>query len=147
MMGIGIAGLGPRGTRLAYWLMGAGYFCAVYDCDTTRVRELARAGASGCDTLGDLVRALEPPRIVWLVPEGGHISCEAVEDLAGLLEKGDVLAESAGMNPLNYLRHERLLAERGVDYLYFGITGSARWEAFELIHKSFIRATASGQFI
>jgi 6-phosphogluconate dehydrogenase len=60
------------GADMVCRLMAGGHQCAVFDLNPDNVKRLTGEGASGAASLGELVRALVPPRIVWvMVPARG----------------------------------------------------------------------------
>src|SRR4051812_23938197 len=59
VMQLGMVGLGRMGANLVRRLMQDGHECVVYDVQPDAVRSLAGEGATGAETLADLVAKLE----------------------------------------------------------------------------------------
>jgi len=55
-------GLGRMGANMVRRLLNGGHECVVFDASPKAVEELAKRGASGAATLGDLVGKLAKPR-------------------------------------------------------------------------------------
>jgi len=77
-MQIGMIGLGRMGANMVRRLMRGGHELAVHDAVPAAVQGLAREGAVGADSLGDLVRRLRPPRVVWLIGVPVHVLAAAL---------------------------------------------------------------------
>ncbi|MDE2630400.1 MAG: NAD-binding protein, partial [Alphaproteobacteria bacterium] len=73
-MEIGIVGLGRMGANIARRLMRGGHSVVAFDISADAVAALARAGATGADSLAGLAVALKPPRTVWLMLPAGKIT-------------------------------------------------------------------------
>src|SRR5262245_61068294 len=92
-MEIGIVGLGRMGGNIARRLMKAGHRTVGYDRSDEAVMGATKDGAQGGSGLKDLVGKLKPPRAIWLMLPAGEITESAVTELAGLLERGDILID------------------------------------------------------
>jgi 6-phosphogluconate dehydrogenase len=64
-MQIGMVGLGRMGGNIAHRLLRAGHSAVVYGHNPDAVRGLAMDGATGAESLEELVTKLEAPRVVW----------------------------------------------------------------------------------
>src|SRR5207245_8443873 len=65
-MRIGMIGLGRMGANMVRRLVKGGHECVAYDRKPATVAALAAEGAQGAKSLAELVRALPPPRAVWI---------------------------------------------------------------------------------
>ena len=81
-------GLGRMGANLVRRLMRDGHDCVVYDVNADAVAALAGEGATGADSLADLVAKLEPPRAAWIMVPAGYVQ-GTLDELSGLMESGD----------------------------------------------------------
>lgn len=61
-MQLGVVGLGRMGSNITRRLMRDGHTCVVFDVNAKPVKELAREGATGSDSLDELVEKLTAPR-------------------------------------------------------------------------------------
>ena len=59
------------GGNISRRLMRAGHKTVVYDRNTDAVDALAKDGAAGVGGLADMVKALTPPRAVWVMLPAG----------------------------------------------------------------------------
>jgi 6-phosphogluconate dehydrogenase len=63
-MQLGMIGLGRMGTNIVRRVMDKGHECVVYDRDPQAVKTLAGKGATGVESVTELARKLNPPRMV-----------------------------------------------------------------------------------
>jgi len=115
-------GLGRMGANMVRRLMAAGHECVVYNQSPGPVQQLASEGATPSDSLQDFVAKLEQPRAVWIMIPAAVVDSE-IEQLAPLLEAGDVLIDGGNSYYHDDLRRSAALAERGIDYLDVGTSG------------------------
>ncbi len=123
-MQLGMVGLGRMGANIVRRLQKAGNFSAVvYDKSAEAVSALAAEGATGAVTLADLVRRLEAPRTVWVMLPAGRVTEEAIDELGGLLKRGDVIIDGGNTFWQDDIRRSKELHERGIHYLDVGTSG------------------------
>src|SRR5579884_277820 len=122
-MQIAMVGLGRMGANMVRRLMHDGHECVVYDRASEVVSELAGEGAVGSSSLADLVGKLKPPRPVWVMLPAGEVTDNTIAELASLLSKGDVVIDGGNTHYVDDVRHSKLLAERGVDFIDCGTSG------------------------
>ena len=120
-----IIGLGVMGSSLALNLDRNGFSPAVYNRTHQKARDLERQGGEirAYQTLGELVRALRPPRkILLMVPAGDPVD-SLIPELAGLLEAGDILIDGGNSHYKDTERRIRDTRDRGFHFLGMGISG------------------------
>ena len=122
-MQLGIIGLGRMGANIARRLMRAGHSCAVHDTDAAPRAALAREGAVDCGSLAALVKALAPPRAVWLMLPAGAVTQQAVDQLAGLLSPGDTIIDGGNTFWKDDIARAKSLRAKGLHYLDIGTSG------------------------
>jgi 6-phosphogluconate dehydrogenase len=122
-MQIGIVGLGRMGANIARRLMRYGHACVVHDRDPAPGRLLSAEGAIPAASSAELVKALEKPRIVWLMLPAGATTEAAIAELSGLLEAGDTLIDGGNTFWKDDVRRARELKARGLHYLDVGTSG------------------------
>src|SRR6202034_2036391 len=92
-MQLGVVGLGRMGGNIAQRLMQHGHSCVVYDKSAEAVAALRSKGATGSDGVADLAARLSAPRAVWLMLPAGAITEDAVRQLHGVLQSGDIIID------------------------------------------------------
>ena len=115
-------GLGRMGANLVRRLMRAGHQCVVYDVNPEAARPLVDEGAIGADNLADFVRALHPPRAIWIMIPAAFVGA-TIEELEPLVEAGDVLIDGGNSFFEDDIVRATRLAAQGVTYLDVGTSG------------------------
>ena len=122
-MRIGMIGLGRMGGNMVRRLMRGGHECVVYDRSPESVAASAAEGAVGATSLADLVSKLSGPRVVWvMVPSGGPTE-STVNELAGLLQPGDIAIDGGNSYYKDDVRRASALQTKGLHYIDVGTSG------------------------
>jgi 6-phosphogluconate dehydrogenase len=123
-MQIGMIGLGKMGGNMSRRLMKAGHHCVVYARSAKTRDALAKDGATAAASIADLVKTLgEKPRALWLMLPAGSVTEETVEQLAGLLERDDIIIDGGNSFYKDDIRRAKKLAEQGIRYVDCGTSG------------------------
>jgi 6-phosphogluconate dehydrogenase len=122
-MQLAMVGLGRMGANLVRRLMKDGHDCVVYDVNPDAVRGLAREGATGADSLADLVGKLATPRAVWVMVPAGEITGRTVDGLAEHLEPDDVIIDGGNTYYRDDIARAAALSESGIHYVDVGTSG------------------------
>ena len=96
-MQLGMIGLGRMGANIVRRIMRDGHTAVAYDVSADAVAALAAEGAVGATTLPDFVAALDKPRVAWVMIPAG-ITDKVVDDLADLMEPGDIIINGGNSN-------------------------------------------------
>ncbi len=112
-MHIGLVGLGKMGHNMRERLRRAGLEVTGYDRDP----EISDAGS-----LAEMVGALPAPRTVWIMVPAGVVPT-VVDELAALLDEGDLVIEGGNSRFSEDAVHADRLAEHGIGYLDCGVSG------------------------
>ncbi|KMY69108.1 6-phosphogluconate dehydrogenase [Desulfocarbo indianensis] len=121
-MQVGMIGLGRMGLGLAKRLLQKGHQVAAYNRTFAKAEKLAAQGAHPARTLAELTRLLSPPRAVWLMLPAGAVQ-PILDELAGLLEPGDIVLEGGNSPYAEDAPRAAQLARGGVQYLDVGVSG------------------------
>jgi 6-phosphogluconate dehydrogenase len=113
-MELGLVGLGKMGGNMRERLRAAGHTVLGYD---------RNPDVSDASSLEDLVGKLSTPRTIWLMLPSGPITHEAIEDLVGLLDDGDLVIEGGNSRYTDDRVHAAELAAHGIHYLDCGVSG------------------------
>ncbi len=120
-MQIAIVGLGRMGANIGRRLMKYGHQVVGFDANQAAVKALE--GATPAASLADVVKALTPPRAVWVMLPAGKITEETIQELGGLLSKGDVVIDGGNTYFKDDVRRAHGLREKGIAYLDVGTSG------------------------
>ncbi|MHB8342443.1 MAG: phosphogluconate dehydrogenase (NAD(+)-dependent, decarboxylating) [Mycobacteriales bacterium] len=122
-MQLGMVGLGRMGSNLVRRLLPAGHECVVFDVNSSQVTDLQAGGATGADSLDQLVEKLHPPRAVWIMVPAGQIAEQTVRELGDRLEAGDVIIDGGNSYYRDDIARAVTLADKGIHYLDVGTSG------------------------
>ena len=129
---IGLVGLAVMGQNLALNMADHDLRVAVYNrtAETTDdfvagpAAEAARSGSIvPTTTLPDLVAAVARPRRIMLMVRAGGVVDAVIEQLAPLLEEGDVIIDGGNSHHDDSTRRQRSLADRGLLFVGAGVSG------------------------
>ncbi len=121
-MQLGMIGLGRMGANIVRRLMRDGHDCVAYDNNADAVKGLVDEGATGADSMEDFVSKLNTPRVVWVMIPAG-ITGKVVEQVADLLEDGDIIIDGGNSNYHDDVRRAKQLKEKGLHYVDAGTSG------------------------
>jgi 6-phosphogluconate dehydrogenase len=122
-MQLGMVGLGRMGANMVRRLVREGHELVVYDVSADAVAALAKeTGATGADSLEDLVSKLTAPRAVWtMVPAA--FTDETIYKLADIVDEGDTLIDGGNSYYRDDLSRAEQLGPRGIHYIDVGTSG------------------------
>jgi 6-phosphogluconate dehydrogenase len=122
-MQLGMIGLGRMGGNMVRRLLRARHEVVVYST-TAKTREAfaKETGAVAAASLKDLVARLRPPRVVWLMVPAAAVD-GTLGDLAGLVERDDVVVDGGNTHYIDDIRRAKSLARPGVHYVDCGTSG------------------------
>ncbi|MFQ5736091.1 MAG: phosphogluconate dehydrogenase (NAD(+)-dependent, decarboxylating) [Thermodesulfobacteriota bacterium] len=122
-MHIGMVGLGKMGLNMARRLTQGGHTVTGYNKTPERIEEAAAEGIGGASSLPALVEALPSPRVVWLMIPAGRPVDETIEELKGLLSKGDIVVDGGNSFYKDAIARAGALGALGIRFLDVGVSG------------------------
>ncbi|GJD80160.1 6-phosphogluconate dehydrogenase [Methylobacterium gregans] len=122
-MQLGMIGLGRMGGNIVRRLLRDGHSAVVYDRDPKAVAALVEAGATGADSLADLVAKLEAPRAAWVMLPAGAITEETVRQLGDLMAPEDTIIDGGNSFYGDDVRRAGELRPKGIHYVDVGTSG------------------------
>jgi 6-phosphogluconate dehydrogenase len=122
-MQLGMIGLGRMGANIVRRIMRDGHTAVVYDRDPAAVAALVAEGAVGADSLADLAAKMTAPRNVWIMVPAGAITEAVVNELGGLLDRGDTMIDGGNSYYRDDIRRSESLRPQGVHYVDCGTSG------------------------
>ena len=86
------------------------------------IKPLEKVGAVPATTLDELVSKLTPPRAIWLMVPAAIVD-QMIEQLAGKLQRGDILIDGGNSYYHDDVRRSAALKPRGIHYVDVGTSG------------------------
>jgi 6-phosphogluconate dehydrogenase len=122
---IGFVGLGRMGGNMVTRIRrDSDHDVVAYDRDKDTVKKVAGAtGARGANSLANLVKKLDAPRMVWIMVPAGAATQDTVDKLAKLLDKGDMIIDGGNSKWTDDMARAKTLKKAGIDYLDVGTSG------------------------
>jgi 6-phosphogluconate dehydrogenase len=121
---IGFVGMGRMGGGMSHRIVrDSDHEVVVFDADREAVRRAAATGAVGSSSLADIVRRLEPPRIVWLMLPAGQITQRTIDRLAKLLDRDDTIVDGGNTKWSEDKDRAKQLKRSGIHYVDVGTSG------------------------
>ena len=121
-MQLGMIGLGRMGANMVERLMNDGHECVVFDPNPDAVKALEAKGATGADSVADLVSKLDGPRAVWMMVPAGVVD-GLLDEVSAAVEKGDIVIDGGNSYYIDDLRRSKEMAEKGIEYVDCGVSG------------------------
>jgi 6-phosphogluconate dehydrogenase len=125
---IGLIGLAVMGENLVLNMESHGFTVAVFNRTTSRVDNFLAGRAKGkkivgCHSVQELVAALKRPRKVMMMVKAGPAVDEVIEEVAPLLQPGDILIDGGNTHYPDTTRRTKALKARGLLYIGTGVSG------------------------
>jgi 6-phosphogluconate dehydrogenase len=123
-MQIGFIGLGKMGGNMVTRIRRDSDIDVVaFDFSADAVKTAEEHGASGSDSLEDLVSKLSPPRAVWIMVPAGKPTEDTIDKLLGVFEEGDTIIDGGNSKWTESIDRHAKCAERGVRFVDVGTSG------------------------
>ncbi len=125
---MGLIGLAVMGENLVLNMESHGYAVAVYNRTPARVDDFVAGRAKGkrivgCHSVQELVAALKRPRKLMMMVKAGPAVDQVIEEVAPLLEPGDILIDGGNTHYPDTTRRTKALKERGLLFIGTGVSG------------------------
>jgi 6-phosphogluconate dehydrogenase len=125
---LGVTGLATMGANLARNAAHKGFAVAVHNRTESRTRELLEGHGDEGELVGtfstaEFVAALARPRRILVMVKAGPPVDAVLEELAGLLDEGDLLIDGGNSYYEDTVRREQAMAARGLGFLGTGVSG------------------------
>jgi 6-phosphogluconate dehydrogenase len=120
---LGMIGLGRMGGNMAERCLRNGHSMVVYDRDPAAIQKYVAKGAIGANSTADLFKKLEKPRAAWVMLPCGPITENAVQELGGLMEEGDIVIDGGNSYFKDDIRRSNQLKSKGIHYVDVGTSG------------------------
>jgi 6-phosphogluconate dehydrogenase len=121
-MQLGMIGLGRMGANIVRRIMRDGHTAVAFDTNEDNVAALESEGATGARTLEEFVAKLDKPRVAWVMVPAG-VTGAVVNQLAALMESGDIIIDGGNSNYREDIDRAGELKPKGIHYVDIGTSG------------------------
>jgi 6-phosphogluconate dehydrogenase len=122
-MQLGLIGLGRMGGHMAKRLIDAGHAVVAYDLDPAHLEEARAFGADVAGSPADLVKALQAPRVVWIMVPHGQPTVQTIDTLTSLLSAGDLIIDGGNSHYQGSIAAAASCSRRGIEFIDAGVSG------------------------
>jgi len=123
-MQIGFIGLGKMGGNMVHRIRrDSDIEVVAFDFSADAVKAAEEHGASGADSLEDLVAKLAAPRAVWIMVPAGKPTEDTIDMLLGMFSEGDTIIDGGNSKWTESVDRHAKCAERGVHFVDVGTSG------------------------
>ena len=125
---IGVTGLAVMGSNIARNFARHGYTVALHNRSIAKTDALIENhGGDGdfirTETMAEFAAALERPRRALIMVKAGDATDAVIEELAGVMEPGDVIIDGGNSLYTDTIRREAAMSARGLNFVGAGISG------------------------
>jgi 6-phosphogluconate dehydrogenase len=121
---IGFVGMGRMGGGMAHRIVrDSDLEVVVFDVDPAARARAAATGAEAAASLGDLVKQLPAPRIVWVMLPAGDVTQSTIDRLAKLMDRDDTIVDGGNTKWTEDKRRAGELKKSGIHYVDVGTSG------------------------
>ena len=119
-----MVGLGRMGANMTERLIRGGHDVVAFDRSPDAVKDVASKGASGANSLEELVSKLKnSPKVVWLMVPSGKPTDDTIDALLKLLGQGDVIIDGGNTNWKEGLSAYDRCKAKGISLVDAGTSG------------------------
>jgi 6-phosphogluconate dehydrogenase len=123
-MQIGFVGLGRMGGNMVHRILrDSDNDVVAWDPGAPAVEAAVGHGATGGESLEDLVSKLDKPRAVWIMVPSGPPTQQTIEKLLELLDEGDLIVDGGNSKWTDSKRNGEAAAARGIEFVDVGTSG------------------------
>lgn len=124
----GIIGLGTMGRNLLLNIADHNFNVAGHDKDQTKIELLAKessgkSNVKGFGQINEFIESLKKPRAIMLLVPAGKIVDSVIQELAPLLDQGDLIIDGGNSHFTDTNRRVEELKGKGIHFFGMGISG------------------------
>jgi len=114
-MNIGFIGLGKMGSRMVQKLQKEGHVVTAWNRSDHELKNI--------ETVKELVKSLEKPRIVWSMVPAGPATQDMIEEISKLVNRGDIVIDGGNAYFKDTQTRFEVARQAGIKYLGIGVSG------------------------
>lgn len=121
-MKIGFIGLGRMGFGMVQLLIDKGHEVVAYDINEDAVSSAVEYGASGANSIEEMVAKLDGSKFVWIMVQRSVVQT-VLDELKPLLSPGDTIVDGGNTFYQETLIRSRAAREMQLNYIDVGVSG------------------------
>ncbi len=122
-MELGMIGLGKMGMNMVFRLLGGGHKVVVFNRTLSKEDAAINKGATGSASIGELIKKLTPPRIVWLMVPSGQVTDDMLNEVLKWAQAGDIVIDGGNSYYKDSIRRANTVKEKEMEFLDCGTSG------------------------
>jgi len=122
-MQLGLIGLGKMGYPLALNAKESGIDVVVHSENKEKLIKAKNDGMVGFEKLEEFIKALIPPRVIWLMIPSGNPVEVIIERIKPLLEPEDIIIDGGNSRYQDSIRRNKELKEQQIRFVDVGTSG------------------------
>jgi 6-phosphogluconate dehydrogenase len=122
-MQIGFIGLGKMGGFMVERLLRDKHEVIAFDLSAEAVKNISSKGATGINSLEELVKKLKPPRPIWIMVPSGDPVTQTIEKLLALISPGDIIIDGGNSYYKDSIKRFEYLKEKKIHFMDVGTSG------------------------
>ena len=130
-MKIGFIGLGKMGSRMVTKLVEDGHEVVVWNRTREKIENLkfkienfsTGKNLIATEIVNDLVKKLDPPRIIWLMLPAGAATQEILDQVEDDIEEGDIVIDGGNAHYTDTQKRFDHFKSKGIRFLGIGVSG------------------------
>lgn len=111
------------GGNMTERLLRSGHQVVAFDRSAAAVDAAVKLGATAAHSLEEVVAALKPPRVVWIMVPAGQPVDDTIATLTSGMTRGDVIIDGGNSNFHDSMRRGKALASDGIEFIDAGTSG------------------------
>lgn len=121
-MQLGYIGLGKMGFNMVRRLLEKKHEVIAFNRSPQPMNEIAKFGAKAVSSLQEVVSALTPPRLIWIMVSHQAVD-EFLEKLTPLLQTGDTIIDGGNTPYKKSMQRAKDLSRQSINFLDVGTSG------------------------
>ncbi len=122
-MRLAMIGLGRMGSGISRRLMRGGHEIVGFDRDAKVVDALVADGATAAHSLEEAAKALQAPRVFWVMLPAGDPTEQTIDALIKLGQPGDIIVDGGNSFYKDDIRRAKSCHMQGLNYVDVGTSG------------------------
>ena len=94
----------------------------MFDSQPASVTSLAQQGATGSNSIDELIKKLGTPRVLWLMVPAVAVDT-TLHELSRHLQSGDIVVDGGNSHYVDDIRRAKTLDAAGIHYVDAGVSG------------------------